>query len=357
MNDILNIKNLSKKFDQKFIIHAVNLSIKYGEIACILGPSGSGKTTLLNLIAGFEKIDSGEILLRNRLVSSSNINLMPSMRKIGYVYQTPSLWPHMNAFENVAFPLRVTKTGSELIHRQVTKLFDLTNMLDFKHYLPHELSLGQQQRISILRSIILKPDLILFDEPLSSLDVGIKEEILRFIYAILKEFNIAAVYVTHDINEAIRIADKITICHNKLFTDSRETKAFLNYPVNYIEAKFNPQGFIIKTKVETLIDINKVVVNYLGTKFIVKKLSLYKLSVGDGCEVFIKYRDIKIYTSSRSSCKEYIKFIVTDSYPTVDRYSIILSNTVEEIKVYSHKALNIGSEVSIQIKTGLFLLG
>ena len=102
MNHILNIKNLSKKFDQEYVLHRVNLSLKQGEILCILGPSGSGKTTLLNLISGFEKVDSGEILLRNRLVSSQNNNLIPSARKIGYVYQTPSLWPHMNVFENVS---------------------------------------------------------------------------------------------------------------------------------------------------------------------------------------------------------------------------------------------------------------
>ena len=180
-----------------------------GEIGCLLGSSGCGKSTVLRAICGFEPVKSGEILLRDKVVSSTSINLPPSQRRIGMVFQDFALFPHLNVLENVTFGLQSlpNQERSALAMDWLKRVA----LADKANAYPHELSGGQQQRVALARAMAPGPDLILLDEPFSSLDIELRERLAGEMRDILKANNITALLVTHDQFEAFAIADKIGV--------------------------------------------------------------------------------------------------------------------------------------------------
>ena len=201
----LNIKNLNYKIKQQTILKDISLSLETNKIACVLGPSGCGKTTLLKLIAGLEKIQEGEIYMRNNIVSSSNTHLDTGKRNIGFLFQDYALFPHLTVEQNLKFAMK--KNNNQEIG-EITKLIKLSNA---ENKYPHELSGGEQQRVALARSIIAQPDLLLLDEPFSSLDLSLKEEIRDDTLHLLQKFNISVIVVTHDPFEAMFISNQIHI--------------------------------------------------------------------------------------------------------------------------------------------------
>ena len=201
----LNIKNLNYKIKQQTILKDISLSLETNKIACVLGPSGCGKTTLLKLIAGLEKIQEGEIYMRNNIVSSSNTHLDTGKRNIGFLFQDYALFPHLTVEQNLKFAMK--KNNNQEIG-EITKLIKLSNA---ENKYPHELSGGEQQRVALARSIISQPNLLLLDEPFSSLDLSLKEEIRDDTLHLLQKFNISVIVVTHDPFEAMFISNQIHI--------------------------------------------------------------------------------------------------------------------------------------------------
>ncbi len=201
----LNIKNINYKIKQQTILKDISLSLETDKIACVLGPSGCGKTTLLKLIAGLEKIQQGEIYMNDNLVSSPNIHLDTGKRNIGFLFQDYALFPHLTVEQNLKFAMK--KNNNQEIG-EITKLIKLSNA---ENKYPHELSGGEQQRVALARSIIAQPDLLLLDEPFSSLDLSLKEEIRDDTLHLLQKFNISVIVVTHDPFEAMFISNQIHI--------------------------------------------------------------------------------------------------------------------------------------------------
>ena len=208
----IKLKNLTKRFGSKTVIWPTDLDIQSGSFTTLLGPSGCGKTTLLRMIAGLEAPDSGEIFFDDRCVFSAGkkTNVPPEKRGLGFVFQDFALWPHMTVFENAAFGLRASKQTDRLEER-VRAALHAVQLDDFAQRYPHQLSGGQQQRVAFARAIVIEPECILFDEPLSALDAILREEMRAELKELVSRLGITAVFVTHDQIEAMSMSDRIAV--------------------------------------------------------------------------------------------------------------------------------------------------
>ena len=205
----LEVKDLHLSYGGPDIVKGVSLTLGGGAIGCLLGPSGCGKTTLLRAIAGFEPVRSGEIKLGDRLVGCPNCSLPPEKRRVGMVFQDLALFPHLSISANIAFGLRHLAAGQR--QRRVAELLVLIGLEGSGPLYPHQLSGGQQQRVALARAMAPRPELLLLDEPFSSLDMEIREKLAREVGRILKQEELTALLVTHDQFEAFAMADEIGV--------------------------------------------------------------------------------------------------------------------------------------------------
>jgi iron(III) transport system ATP-binding protein len=207
------LRNVTKRFGSVVAVDNLTLEIARGECLSLLGPSGCGKTTTLRMLAGFEDLDEGEILVGDRVISSrfKNYYLPPEKRDFGMVFQAFAVWPHLSVFDNVAFPLQIRGLSRAEIREKTTKALTYTGLLNVRDSYPNELSGGQKQRIALARSISFNPTVMLLDEPLSNLDPKMRE-VMRFeIKELQKRFNFTIIYVTHDQAEAMALSDRIVV--------------------------------------------------------------------------------------------------------------------------------------------------
>ncbi|MEN3009250.1 ABC transporter ATP-binding protein [Pseudothermotoga sp.] len=189
------------------VLKNLNLSVQKGEFVSLLGPSGCGKTTTLRVVAGFLKPIEGKVIVDGK----NYTNVPPHRRNIGIVFQNYALFPHMNAFENVAFGLRMRRLPKAEIERKVRDALELVGLSGFEDRLPSELSGGQQQRVAIARAIVIEPDLLLMDEPLSNLDANLRAEMRSELRQLQQKLAITTIYVTHDQSEAVALSDRIVV--------------------------------------------------------------------------------------------------------------------------------------------------
>lgn len=205
----IRIEKCFKNFNGKIILDDISLSIRQGDFISVLGPSGCGKTTLVRLIAGLEKPDRGEIFIAEKLVSGSNqILIQPSDRKTGFIFQDLALWPHFTVGENVSFGLKVN--GDLKSGEQVQTVLRQFGIAELENRYPHQLSGGQQQLVALARSIVLRPSILIMDEPLANLDVKHKKAILKIVKQ-LHQDGLTIIYITHDHREAFDLSDKIVL--------------------------------------------------------------------------------------------------------------------------------------------------
>ena len=203
----IEMKNINKKFGSYIAANNINFSLEEGKLIGLLGPSGSGKTTILRMIAGLETPDSGDIIIGGKSVN----NVHPGKRGIGFVFQSYALFQHMSVFENIAFGLRVEKADKKYINERVTELIELIGLKGLEKRLPHELSGGQRQRVAFARAIAPNPKLLLLDEPFAAIDAKVRKELRTWLKEMILKLGITSIFVTHDQDEAIEVADQIII--------------------------------------------------------------------------------------------------------------------------------------------------
>jgi len=244
----VRVKDLTKRFEDVIAVDHLNIHIAEGELCTLLGPSGCGKTTTLRCIAGFYTPDDGEIYFGEKLV-----NLIPPFkRNTGMVFQNYALWPHMNVLNNIAYGLKVRGVRRHQIQDRVVEVLDLVHLEGLEDRLPSQLSGGQQQRVALARALIIEPDVLLLDEPLSNLDAKLRVEMRTEIKKIQKRLKITTVYVTHDQEEALSISDKITVMDNGRVQQVGTPRAIYEDPQNKFVADFIGIANFIKGKISKI---------------------------------------------------------------------------------------------------------
>ncbi len=234
----ITLNGVTKFYGDVEIIKELSITFEDKQFITLLGPSGCGKTTLLRMIAGFEKPTSGEIKIDNLTVSSPENFIPPNERNIGMVFQSYAVWPHMNVFDNVAYPLRIKKFSRREINQKVSEILEAVHLSQYVNRMPNELSGGQQQRVALGRALVSNPRVLLLDEPLSNLDAKLRESMRFEIKDMQKKFGITIIYVTHDQSEAMAMSDKIIIFNNGEAQQIGTPVEIYNEPVNQFVADF-----------------------------------------------------------------------------------------------------------------------
>ncbi len=232
---MIELKNISHSYGKKEVINNLSIKFQKEKLTCILGSSGSGKTTILRLIAGLEIPNEGEILIENKIVSSSGkIIVPPNKRNIGFVFQDLALWPHFTVYQNIALAPR--ERNFENAEKSVDEIIRFFGINELTEKYPHQLSGGQKQLVAIARALVLKPKILLMDEPFANLDVKIKRKIITLLIDIKNKFNLTIIYVTHDHKEAFALADYLCLINNGKIEDAgtvEEIKQSENEYVKY----------------------------------------------------------------------------------------------------------------------------
>lgn len=230
----IRLERLRRDFGTTVAVHGVDLSIPAGSLHFLLGPSGCGKTTILRMIAGFLEPTSGRILFGDRDVT----NLAAEKRNAGMVFQSYALWPHLTVFENVAFGLRVRRESAGEIKRRVGEALEMVRMSAYAERRPNQLSGGQQQRVALARAIVFNPEVLLLDEPLSNLDAKLRLEMRHEIRRICSEVRMTTVYVTHDRDEAMSLADGVVVLRDGRIEQTGAPRDLYERPANRFVAEF-----------------------------------------------------------------------------------------------------------------------
>ena len=302
MNKRLVISDLAMAYSRDgkgFSLKNINFDLGDSEIGCFLGPSGCGKTSLLRAVAGLEPISEGSILSNGLCISTASSVLPASKRKIAMVFQDYALFPNLTIEKNIVFGL--DKLTKEEKFNKVESLLSLVNMEKYRNSYPHELSGGEQQRVALIRALATSPDILLLDEPFSSLDVEIKESLIKDVKELLKNFSIASIIVTHDQFEAFSIADKIAVINNGEILQTGTAYEIYHEPSTKFVADFVGLGTFLPAKLEGKDTLNTP----LG---LIKNFSRKNFKESDDLEILIRPDDVIHDDSSK------MKAVVVDKH-------------------------------------------
>jgi ABC-type Fe3+/spermidine/putrescine transport system ATPase subunit len=234
----IELSDIRKMYKDKEVLNLNQLSVRKGEIISVVGPSGTGKSTLLRLIAGLEKADTGEIVIDGEELT----NIPPQQRPVVYMFQESLLFPHMNILENVAFGLKMAKVNKNQRYNKSKEMMKRVGLEGLESHFPHEISGGQKQRAALARSLIVHPKVLLLDEPFSSLDMELRKETRRWIKQLLKSENITVLFVTHDLEEAMALGDRVAVLNEGKLQQLDRPHVLYESPVNSFVASFLQGG-------------------------------------------------------------------------------------------------------------------
>ena len=243
----INVKHVIKKYGNNTVIPDLNVEMREGEFFTLLGPSGCGKTTLLRMIAGFNSIEGGDIFFNDRRIN----DLDPAKRNIGMVFQNYAIFPHLSVRNNVAFGLKERKLPKDVIAKRTEEFMRLMHIDEYADRMPDRLSGGQQQRVALARALVIQPDVLLMDEPLSNLDAKLRVEMRTVIKEIQNRVGITTVYVTHDQEEAMAVSDRIAVMNLGVIQQIGTPKALYQRPANLFVASFIGRTNILEASLAT----------------------------------------------------------------------------------------------------------
>ncbi len=244
----IKIKKALKRYGTTTVIPDLSLEIENGELFTLLGPSGCGKTTLLRMIAGFNSIEGGDFYFDDKRIN----DIDPGRRNIGMVFQNYAIFPHLTVRKNVAFGLKNRKLDRETIRRETGEFLKLVKIEEYADRMPDRLSGGQQQRVALARALVIRPDVLLMDEPLSNLDAKLRVEMRTVIKRIQKDVGITTVYVTHDQEEAMAISDRIAVMNKGVIQHIGSPKSIYQRPANLFVATFIGKSNVIRGKTRVI---------------------------------------------------------------------------------------------------------
>jgi len=294
----VELRGLTKRFDAVAAVDDVSLHIEHGLLVCLLGPSGCGKTTTLRLIAGFVEPSAGEIAVGDRVVSSPARTLPPERRNMSMIFQSYALWPHMTVAENIAYGLKLRKLSGETIARKLRSILDTTRLAPLAERYPGELSGGQQQRVALARALVVEPETLLLDEPLSNLDANLREEMRFEVRRLHDEYRYTTVYVTHDQAEAMTTADLIAVMNGGKIEQAGSPQEVYDRPRSEFVARFIGSSNIVRGR-----NLDNSHIEFAGVPL---RCDGARLTTGGETAVSIRQHDIELMASAPQGAKNVV---------------------------------------------------
>jgi len=287
------LEDVTKSFGNVKAVDGVSLNVNEGELFFLLGPSGCGKTTTLRLIAGFYKPEKGKILFNGKIMN----DVPPNKRNVGMVFQNYALWPHMTVYDNITYGLKVRGVPTNLRVKKAKEVLRIVKMEKYATRYPNQLSGGQQQRIALARALVIEPDVLLLDEPLSNLDAKLRLETREEIRRIQKELRITTIYVTHDQSEALSMADRIAIMNEGRIEQIGTPREIYNNPANKFVAGFIGETNFLEGRIEKIMkEKGLVVIESTTGEKIYAKLSGKNLPQGEKVLCSVRPERVKVLT-------------------------------------------------------------
>lgn len=341
-------EKVTKRFEKVVAVNEVSFQVNEGEFFTLLGPSGCGKTTILRLIAGLEIPQSGSIYIRNKNVE----DLSAKDRNVGMVFQNYALFPHMNVFDNIAYPLKIRKQSPEQIKEKVTKVAEnlqTKGLLDRK---PDQISGGQQQRVALGRAMVQEPNVFLFDEPLSNLDAKLRIEARSFLKYLQRELKTAAIYVTHDQKEALAISDRIAILDKGVVMQIGTPRDIYKNPKNVFVAAFIGDPPMNLFDCYLRYDQNKTVLDFSKIQLDISSIAnSIRGKVCDGGEIIfgIRPEDIAIEYENVSQNSIEGKVFVVETFGPETIIHVKVNDLTLIVRVFREANVSIGKTISLRI--------
>jgi len=336
----VKFENITKKFNETVAVDNVSCIFEAGTLTTLLGPSGCGKTTSLRIIAGLERATSGKILVDNE-----DVTILPATdRDVSMVFQSYALFPHMSVIENVSYGLKMIKVNKEEYTEKALETLKLVNLDGYENRMPSELSGGQQQRVAVARAIVLKPKVLLFDEPLSNLDAKLRRQVREDIREIQQKLGVTTIYVTHDQEEALAISDKVIVMNKAVIAQQGSPKDLYNFPKNKFVANF-------------IGDANDVSAEIINKQSNTYELRLAEMSVKiennqdlkDKVTLALRPEKIKIKRDNNNNC---IHATIKNASFVGSSYQYILNSKIGNLYVVTgdtNDVFNVGEEVFLSI--------
>ena len=336
----VKFENITKKFNETVAVDNVSCIFEAGTLTTLLGPSGCGKTTSLRIIAGLERATSGKILVDNE-----DVTILPATdRDVSMVFQSYALFPHMSVIENVSYGLKMINVNKEEYTEKALETLKLVNLDGYENRMPSELSGGQQQRVAVARAIVLKPKVLLFDEPLSNLDAKLRRQVREDIREIQQKLGVTTIYVTHDQEEALAISDKVIVMNKAVIAQQGSPKDLYNFPKNKFVANF-------------IGDANDVSAEIINKQSNTYELKLAEMSVKiennqdlkDKVTLALRPEKIKIKRDNNNNC---IHATIKNASFVGSSYQYILNSKIGNLYVVSgdtNDVFNVGEEVFLSI--------
>jgi iron(III) transport system ATP-binding protein len=336
----VKFENITKKFNETVAVDNVSCNFEAGTLTTLLGPSGCGKTTSLRIIAGLERATNGKILVDNE-----DVTLLPATdRDVSMVFQSYALFPHMSVIENVSYGLKMINVNKEEYIEKALETLKLVNLEGYENRMPSELSGGQQQRVAVARAIVLKPKVLLFDEPLSNLDAKLRRQVREDIREIQQKLGVTTIYVTHDQEEALAISDKVIVMNKAVIAQEGSPKDLYNFPKNKFVANF----------IGDANDVTAEIINKQSNTYDLKlaemnvKIEINK-DLNDKVSLALRPEKIKINRTNNENC---IHASIKSASFVGSSYQYILSSKIGELYVVSGDTTDIfkvGEEVFLSI--------
>lgn len=338
---------ISKRYGETTVVNEVSLAIEPGTFVALLGPSGCGKTTVLRTIAGFERVDAGQILLGDEVLSSVSQHTQPEQRQMSMVFQSYALWPHMNVMDNVGYALKLKGISGQAYERQVNEALDAVNMVSLGQRMPADLSGGQRQRVALARCLVSAPKVVLLDEPLANLDQHLRASMEQTFREFHQRTGATFIYVTHDQAEAMALADQIAVMNQGKIVQYDSPENLYRAPDSEWTARFIGQGSILHSTTEPSCSERELVGEHLMAMLqVAASPSSYSHSI------LVRPQHIRVVGDKGLSASIRERVFKGERY---HYQADVLGN--QSIAFYSEHKMAVGEVVQLQLERGWLLRG